>query len=179
MIASLLDKFAAWALSKNPGGPYAGTEDKRWAWTAETPGAGPYMTRVLLPWKIFEIRPMLNGFHREDIDRHLHGHPWIWAVSLVLSGWYDETRLLPDAEDCRRLYAAAGGNPNEMPTELFTRSRRVRRFNLLRASDYHRVTRLHGRVWTLFITGPSIQDWGFLVDGKHVSWRHYLKRGNQ
>jgi hypothetical protein len=179
MLARLLDKFATWALSKNPGGPYAGTDDKRWAWTAETPGAGPYMTRILSPWRVLGIKPMINRFLREDSDRHLHNHPWKWALSIVLCGSYDETRLAADAEDCQRLYAAAGGDPTDMPADLFTRSRRVRRFNLLRASDYHRVTRLHGRVWTFFITGPAIQDWGFLINGKHVPWSKYLKRGQQ
>src|SRR5437588_5646356 len=45
-------------------------------------------------------------------------------------------------------------------TTLF-RSRRVRWFNFLRGSDFHRITKLDGDVWTLFVTGPRAQSWGF------------------
>lgn len=179
LVARALDRFATWAIAKNPGGPYFGVEDTRWAWTAET-GGSAYMTRILFPWRVFGIKPMLNRFHRRDIDRHLHNHPWKWAFSIVLCGEYDESRLVDDADECKRLYCAAtGAKPEDVPLELFTRSRRVRRFNLLRGTDYHRINQLHGTVWTLFISGPKVTnvDWGFLVDGKHIGSREYLGRG--
>ncbi|MGN6103521.1 MAG: hypothetical protein ACTHU0_00210 [Kofleriaceae bacterium] len=50
----------------------------------------------------------------------------------------------------------------------------MRFFNRLTDTDYHRVRELRGDVWTLFITGPRVQDWGFLVDGDHVPWTKYL-----
>ncbi len=156
MIAGLLRKFAAWALAKNAPGGYAGEDDERWAYTIETLG-DKYLTRVFLAPKIAGlVRPMLHNFHRPDSDRYLHNHPWRWAFSIVLSGSYDEERLVDDSGE--------------------TKHRRVRWFNVLRADDYHRVTKLHGDVWTLFVTGPRVQDWGFLVDGERVPWTEYLKR---
>lgn len=170
MIAKLLDKVAAWALSKYPAGPYRGSEDPRRAFVIETDG-NPYMTRIVLP-KVFGIVPMLNRFHRHDIDRALHNHPWGWAVSIVLSGSYEETRLCPDADDS--LAVLRGVGDHEAQLEDFTFARTVKWFNVLRDTDYHKVDKLRGDVWTLFITGPKSQDWGFLVNSVHVPWRKYF-----
>lgn len=163
MIARILNRFARWAISKNPPGGYAGEDDDRWAYVIEVDGA-PYLTRILLsrllPIKrFFGIGVYLHHFHREDIG-DLHNHPWTSAASLVLSGSYTEERL-----------------EGVIGTKHVTEIREVKRFNTLRESDYHRVLSLHGDVWTLFITGPEhANDWGFLVDGRHVPWTTYLKK---
>lgn len=158
MLSSVLSRFATWALSKNAPGPYKGEDDKRWAYTIETDG-DKYLTRILSP-RFLGVRVYLHHFHRPDGDRNLHNHPWRWAASLLLSGSYDEERLaVPEVEGC-----------------LETQVRHVRRFNYLTDQDYHAVKKLHGDVWTLFVIGPSKQDWGFLTDKGHVSWREYLKR---
>jgi hypothetical protein len=156
VLSRLLNKFAQWALAHNASGSYKGEDDKRWAYVIETDGS-KYLTRVLFP-RVFGVRVLLHHFHRKDIDRHLHSHPWKWTRSLVISGAYDEERLAhPEREGC-----------------LDTIERTVTRFNKLDDKDYHRVTKLHGDVWTLFVTGPRCQDWGFLTDRGHVSWREYL-----
>lgn len=161
-----LDAFARWAVSKNTPGAYQGEDDKRWAYTIETDGS-PYLTRVLfsnlLPIKKwFGIGVYLHHFHRPDIDRYLHSHPWRWAASVILTGSYDEERL-----------------EGVIGTEAITSTARVAHFNILRDTDYHKVLELHGDVWTLFITGPRLlTDWGFLVDGVHVPWRDYLGKDN-
>lgn len=165
MIARLLNAFTKWALSRNAPGSYAGEDDKRWAYTIETNG-NPYLTRVLLSRMIHFLRDHLNvgvylhHFHRPDVDQHLHNHPWSWTKSLVLSGAYVETRLVPNPDPL-----SAGGK-----VEI----RVVGRTNSLTKDDYHKVDLLCGDVWTLFIVGPRVQDWGFLVEGEHVPWRKYL-----
>lgn len=45
---------------------------------------------------------------------------------------------------------------------------------MLTAADYHRVTELRGDVWTLFVAGPSAQEWGFLDGGTFTPWRKYI-----
>lgn len=158
MLSRLLNRFATWALSKNEPGSYAGEDDSRWAYTIETDGS-PYLTRILLS-RLLKLKDKLgvgvyiHKFHRPDIDRHLHNHPWTRAFSVILSGSYIETRL-------------AGTT---------TATRRVRWFNSLTQHDYHKVESLEGDVWTLFITGARVQDWGFMVDGVHVPWKKYLKK---
>jgi hypothetical protein len=176
MLARLLDKFAAWALARNAarhGGGFRKPDDPRWAFTIGI-GDSPYLTRVMLPWRVLGIQPYLHHMHRADADRDLHNHPFAWAFSIVLCGSYDERRLVDDAEDCRNLYAASTGvAPNEVGLEHFVVHRRIRWFNLLTRDDYHKIERLHGEVWTLFVTGPRVQDWGFLVRGKHVPHSEY------
>ncbi len=160
MLSKLLGKFAKWALSKNAPGGYSGEDDKRWAYTIETDGS-PYLTRIMFP-RIFGMRLFLHHFHRGDGDQDLHNHPWKWAASLVLSGFYIEERL-------EGVIPMKGLKPTVM-----TETRVVTRFNFLRDTDYHRVDSLHGDVWTLFLTGPRTQDWGFLVEGNHVPYTTYL-----
>lgn len=157
-LTPLLRRFTSWALSKYAPGGYAGEDDRRRAYTIETDG-DKYLTRViLLPRRIFGANIYLHNFHRADADRYLHNHPWRWTRSIVLSGSYDEERLAhPELEGC-----------------LDVVERAVRWFNKIGELDYHRVTKLHGDVWTLFITGPRIQDWGFLTEQGHVPWQKFL-----
>jgi len=117
----------------------------------------PYLERYylfgLLGWHAY-----LHRFVDSDPDRGLHDHPWGRAVSLVLSGGYDEIR-----------FADADGHGDRHP--LGTRTRRIGpgRLNWLRGSDYHRVVLRDGRpAWTLFLHGPRIKGWGFLRHGDYL-----------
>lgn len=143
MIARLLNRFAAWALEHRPVDSPSSKQPARigaYVITDYTDGS-PYITRVLLP-RVFGIRPLLHRIHKPDSDRAMHNHPWRWAFSVVLAGSYDEERPVKGRES-------------------FVQTRRVSRWNLIRSTDFHRISHLHGEVWTLFITGPRIQDWGF------------------
>lgn len=170
MIARILSKFTEWALARNAPGSYAGEDDKRWAYTISTNGS-PYLTRVMAPRitlpLVGSFRVMLHYFHRPDVDAHPHSHPWKWAASLVLSGAYEETRVV-DGELAWNNFRGEWMKP--------TVTRLVSRFNKLTARDYHKVDKLHGEVWTLFVTGDRSPDdnWGFLVEDRHVPWRKYL-----
>lgn len=138
-----------------------------WRYTIEDYATGtPYLTRVLFPWiPILGCRPMLHKFHRPDGDRALHNHPWKWSLSVVLAGEYMEDRVLPDES---QMYGAP-----------WYEARLVRWFNYLRDTDFHRITELRGNVYTLFVTGPRTQDWGFLSEDATslddvVQWRTYI-----
>jgi hypothetical protein len=77
-------------------------------------GTRPYLERHYLG-TVFGLRLYLHRFVGDDPDRGLHDHPWPWAFSLVLAGWYNELRRT---------------NPLPQP---------VRWFNTLRADTFHRV----------------------------------------
>lgn len=112
----------------------------------------PYLERYYL-LGAFGWHAYLHRFVDSDPDRGLHDHPWGRAVSLVLSGGYDEIRGVD-------------------PTATRTRTAHIRpwRFNLLRGSDFHRVILRDSRpAWTLFIHGPRIKGWGFLQNGEFRS----------
>ncbi len=118
----------------------------------------PYLERYYVAGA-FGWHAYLHRFVDSDPDRGLHDHPWDRALSLVLTGGYDELRFarLPQA------------NPGvAMLGEAPIRSRQLRpwRLNLLRGTDYHRVVLRGGRpAWTLFVHGPRVKGWGFLRAG--------------
>lgn len=147
-----LDKFARWACERD-----GHTYDTKTIKLADTGrrilgyvipdyvSGDPYITRVLLP-KLGETRAFLHHIHRADHERDLHDHPWSWSFSIVLCGSYDEER----PTDCHHSDCTS------------TKTRRVRWFNFIRGTDVHRITQLHGDVWTLFVHGPRHgRSWGF------------------
>jgi len=110
----------------------------------------PYLERYYL-FGIFGWHCYLHRFMDSDPDRGLHDHPWNRAVSLVLSGGYDELRQSPDdpsAIQCRRIRAG--------------------RLNVLRGEVFHRVLLRDARpAWTLFSHGRRVKGWGFVQDGEY------------
>ena len=146
------------------GGPYLreitrrGGEDylSRWSIRKQAQKAGAW-------------RAYLHSFHSPDDEGH-HNHPWKWSLSIVLWGSYTEQRfeLTPCPENL--------GPECKACAKRHIDERRVRWFNLLRESTYHRISELHprcGKVLTLFITGPfSGRSWGFWIPGRgHVHWK--------
>lgn len=100
----------------------------------------------------------LHYFFRGDEDRELHNHPWLRALSWILTGGYTEERLEPDG-----FVAEYRHRPGT--------------FNVLKRNTFHRVHLLQGGCWTLFIAGervsePRGKDWGFLdaQTGRFFTW---------
>lgn len=108
-----------------------------------------------------EARWFLHNIKRPDYEEYAHNHPYRWQLSFILSGSYDEEYLegLPDRD----------GHPSRRLSILldnFVRKRRCRFFNWIPNDRYHRITKLHGDVWTLFIHGPKHgKSWGFWLPG--------------
>ncbi|RQZ08943.1 hypothetical protein DF105_01185 [Burkholderia stagnalis] len=102
----------------------------------------PYLERYYL-FTLFGVRVYLHRFVGSDPDRELHDHPWPWAISLIVAGWYyEQTR--------------AGTTV-------------VRWFNALTGDTFHRVIlpRDHGvhECWTIFVhRAADVKPWGFLRD---------------
>ena len=131
----------------------------------------PYLRR----WWLLPRNPVFNiylhHFMRSDDDRALHDHPWI-NVSVLLRGSYLEvTPRHP------RHY------PEILSTRLTMRSAdhwRLR-FAARLPSAAHRVALLtdsEGRpvpVWTLFITGPRVREWGFLCPKGWRPWQKFVE----
>jgi hypothetical protein len=100
-------------------------------------------------------RVRLHHFVGPDDAGH-HNHPFKWSFSIVLRGSYTEEVL--DWDRCGS----------------YMKTRRVRFFNWIPNGKYHRITELHGDVWTLFVMGPRVSSWGFWdkVRG-HIPWKQY------
>lgn len=106
----------------------------------------------------------LHHFYRSDADRELHNHPFEWSLSLILTGGYREERRVTRMNGY---------------TTYFVQVRKILpfRFNFIRAGDFHRVDLLdeENGCWTLFLTGPRVQDWGFWNrnSGEFTPWRRF------
>lgn len=188
MIAYLLNKIMDWALDKNGRGVYEGEDSKKWAYTIRGVDGSDYLSRLLLPriripFTSISFRPMLHHFHRPDDDRSTHDHPWNWGASVVLCGAYDEDRLAGDPRRDRYMtpigqcQLCAGWRGECQGHDADFDSKTVRFFNFLTSKDYHKVTRLHGDTWTLFVAGSKKPDdaWGFLdEDGRHIDHETFL-----
>lgn len=112
----------------------------------------PYLERYAMPaWlrkflKRFGVTAYLHRFVRGDSERHVHDHPWPWALSFVLCGSYIEERI----------------TGFDVDKGWHSVMRRVRWFNYIKALDFHRITEPKPETWTLFIHGPRQKSWGFL-----------------
>jgi hypothetical protein len=126
--------------------------------TGQAGGEDPYITRTLFP-RVAGIRPMLHQIHRPDDDMWCHNHPWKWAYSLILSGGYTEGREQP-----RGALELIDYRPGDI--------------NRIQADTFHRITHVLPDTWTLLFVGPSVQDWGFRVEGKFVPAPEYFQRLN-
>lgn len=121
-------------------------------------GCGPVSWRrpVAKLLQHFGIAVRVHEILRSDAGRHPHDHPW-WYVTVILRGNYIETVY----NDAGRLVDVNHWGPGSV---LFRK-----------ASSWHRLTLPErGSTWTLFITGPYRQGWGFNVNGKKVPHREYL-----
>lgn len=98
----------------------------------------------------------LHYFFTGDEDPDLHNHPWLWALSFILSGTYIEERT----------------------NGFFLR--KAGRFNYISHQTFHRVSMDGGKtpVWTLFTVGSRITSWGFLNKETGQFWDHkdYFKK---
>lgn len=106
--------------------------------------------------RVFNV--YLHRFSRSDDDRALHDHPWLFNLSVLLSGTYVEHTI--DAGGIHRERALRAGQA---------------RFRFGGAP--HRIELRHGEVWTLFITGPVVRHWGFHCPRGWVHWSDFTANG--
>lgn len=99
----------------------------------------------------------------EDLDRELHDHPWDF-YSVVLRGGYIEARPFGTEPD----FGALDGGERCRLIE-----RRAGSIAFRRATDRHRIVAVLPDTWTLFITGPKRQWWGFYTRTGKVHWQDF------
>lgn len=132
-------------------------------------------------WYLIPRNPIANIYlHRftaSDEDRALHGHPWA-SLSVLLKGELKEHTpavfiadiLAIDYDDWWE------GKSNLLPVTI-----PKWRFKY-RDKDYvHRLVLKSESAWTLFMTGPRVQEWGFYCPKGFVHWRDFTagKKGNK
>jgi len=96
----------------------------------------------------------LHRFVSSDVDHEIHCHPWLWSVSYILAGSYVEERTTGERHDDGTKVFLRGRLSEE---RLGPGSR-----NLILADHFHRVSLETEDVWTLFLHGPRVGNWGFV-----------------
>ncbi len=124
---------------------------------------GPYLSRYTLTELAGGGFVYLHFFHRGDVDRELHSHPWS-GRSVILAGGYVEERR----------------EGEEGAYRVVSRTYRPGETSGLAADTFHRVDLLEPArgCWTLFTTGPKAASWGFWDrdSGVFTPWREALAR---
>lgn len=126
----------------------------------------PYLLRWFLIPRNRLLNVYLHEFWRDDDDRALHDHPWLFNVSWLLRGSYIEHTI------------EAGG--------IVVKSvRRAGAFKLRIGRAPHRLelpANVAGdkmKCWTLFITGPRVRQWGFYCMEKGwIHWKRFTAAGD-
>lgn len=105
----------------------------------------------------------LHKFYRGDKGRDLHNHPWKWSASWILTGGYVEERW------------------DEYFGEIVSEHVKPGSMNFIEANDFHRVHLCDEEkgAWTLFISGPEVQEWGFMdrETGDYIPHQDYIEHG--
>ena len=128
----------------------------------------PYLERwyLLPPNARFGINIYLHRFRRSDDDRAPHDHPWP-SLSFILSGRYVE-----HIPKCLQKWKEGTSR------ELTSRICRPFLPKYRPAEWIHRVELVDDKpVWTLFITGRKVRDWGFWCEGGWRGWKEFGRRG--
>ena len=118
------------------------------------------------PFIPFSIR--VHRVMREDLDRHLHDHPfnaWWW----IMAGGYDEVRV----------QKATLAEPNWSRDLMCERRLLPGDFAKIGSREYHKITRLHDArngSLSLFVLGRYKGPRGFLVDGRKMLRAEYDRR---
>lgn len=119
----------------------------------------PYLRRWwVIPRNCF-FNIYLHHFMRSDDDRALHDHPWV-NLSILLDGEYIEH--VPGGWALR--------SEGQMVLRLPSSAHRVELFRKRAPWSGGAAGWEPDTVWTLFITGPRVREWGFLCP---KGWRHW------
>jgi hypothetical protein len=124
------------------------------AWALVRPDGSLYLARHIIkgnspaPRSPDSRSVYLHHIAGPDADPWPHSHDWTWSFAILLSGSYIEER---DGE----LRTFETGDINWFDGRM-----------------YHRIVSVAPDTWTLFVSGRTEGNvWGFLINGKHVSWR--------
>lgn len=135
----------------------------------------PYLLRWWIIPRNERFNIYLHKFLRDDEDRALHDHPW-WSLGIILHGAYKE-HLQNGIVKIR----VAGWPVLRKPEH----QHRIELFNRVICEEHDSGNHYYidpekpkHQVWTLFITGPKIREWGFWCEKGFVPWYRFVNTEN-
>jgi hypothetical protein len=123
----------------------------------------PYLERYYLLFNTRQHRVVnvfLHKFLKSDPDEP-HDHPWPYFTLILRGGYYE---WIPQF------------NADGIKTCEIRKWRGPGHFRFNRATSLHRIE-VHNDItaWTLFVPGPHVRQWGFIVDNAWVHNDQYLE----
>jgi hypothetical protein len=121
----------------------------------------PYLERYyvfLKDRKWFPFNIFIHKFLKSDPDE-VHDHPWLYFTLILKGGYYE---WIP------------GFNSDGIKTCEIRKWRGPGHFRICGPKSFHRIE-LHPEItpWTLFMPGPQVREWGFLVGhSENQKWVH-------
>jgi len=130
----------------------------------------PYIRRwwIIPRNKFFNI--YLHNIRRDDDDRALHDHPWV-SMSFVLKGSLFELRKIKNSKGVVHVMRQL------KPWRPYFR--KAKAAHRLIVGSIRGTDDTPKNVWTLFVTGPRIRDWGFHCPKGWVHWKDFVSKDNQ
>ena len=105
----------------------------------------------------------LHHIQSADVDRELHSHPWPF-LSRVLRGGYAEQRpVYPQPT----FYKTLRGSWEE---QTYVTWRQPGSWAFRWSGDRHRISDVKKDTWTLVLTGPRCNQWGFATMDGFIPW---------
>lgn len=117
------------------------------------------MTRlVVVKTRWFSV--MVHRIYVPDFRPDPHDHPWTWFWSWIWSGGYTEE--ITSADGKTRLRTHKKGSQHVM-----------------RSSEAHRITKIHGVLWTFFVTGRDLGGYNYWTPEGKIPWQEYELTGTE
>lgn len=127
----------------------------------------PYLERYyifLKDRKWFPFNVFIHKFLKSDPD-DVHDHPWPYATLILKGGYYE---WVPE-------FDSNGKKINEI--KLW---RGPGHFRICRPTSYHRIEiDPNVTAWTMFMPGPKVREWGFLVNNVWIHNEQYLREQSE
>ena len=131
---------------------------------------GPLDKPNTLRWWIIPRNHLFNiylhKFVQSDTDEALHDHPWL-NMSILLRGEYLE--VMADVAGLRPIVGNLRGVLRRPFRPVFRRAVTAHRIKLFGENEPGGPR----PVWSLFITGPVIREWGFHCPKGWVHWKDF------
>lgn len=123
----------------------------------------PYLERYyifLKDRKWFPFNMFVHKFLKSDPDE-VHDHPWPYCTIILRGGYWEWTPVI---------------GRNGLVYGEVQQWKGAGQIRFGHSTDFHRIELEPGITpWTLFIPGPKLRDWGFLVKNKWIQHEEYFK----
>lgn len=142
-----------------------------------------------LPWKsrrpsqkgkraecsLFQI--MRHDWHRSDLDRDLHDHPWPFITYIAKGGYWEEefdlaTVIGPDQTPYKK---STWRGPGEIHFRRAGHRHAVRLNPEDEQTDRQIAAKLPAKVVSYVVAGPKFREWGFWTKVGWIDWLSFGK----